>query len=108
MEKISLNVYDNEDKITKTCEAKIVDLKFGTIRKLMNLLKIDDIENTSELLKVVYTAWDEITAVLNLCFPDMEEEDWDNVKVNELLPVIIKIVKSAFSEMLAIPTNSKN
>lgn len=108
MEKITINVYDEKNEIAKTCEARIVDLKFGTIRKLMNLLKIDDIDNTSELLKVVYSAWDEITVVLNQCFPDMEDSDWDSVKVNELLPVIVDIAKSAFAEMLTLPTSSKN
>lgn len=109
MEKIKLNVYDENNKIAKTCEAKIIDIKFGTVRKLMNLLKIDDVENTSELLKIVYVAWDELIVILDQCFPDMEEEDWDNVKVNELLPIIISIAKAAFGEMLKVPTtNSKN
>ena len=108
MEKITLNVYDDNNKITKTCEAKIVDIKFGTIRKLMKLLKIENVENTSELLKMVYDAWDELIVVLNQCFPEMEDDDWDSVKVSELLPIIVKIAKSAFSEMLAVPTNSKN
>lgn len=108
MEKITLNVYDNRNKIAKTCEAKLVDIKFGTIRKLMGLLKIDEIDNTSQLLKVVYEAWEQIVEVLNQCFPDMDDDDWDNVKVNELLPVIVAIAKSALSDMLAIPGNSKN
>lgn len=109
MEKISINVYDNNDVVVKTCEAKLVDIKFGTIRKLMGLLKIEEIDNTSELLKAVYGAWEQITVVLNQCFPDMTEDDWDNTKVNELLPVIVQIARSTFSEMLAIPKDkSKN
>lgn len=108
MEKITLNIYGKNDKVVKTCEANVVDLKFGTIRKLMKLLKIDDIDDTSELLKVVYAAWDEITTVLAQCFPDIKDEDWDNVKVSELLQVVIKIAKSAFAEMITIPTDSKN
>lgn len=108
MEKITINVYGNSNEITKTCEAKVVDIKFGTIRRLMGLLKVEEIDNTSELLKAVYEAWEQITDVLAQCFPDMNDEDWDNVKVNELLPVIIQIAKSAFAEMLTVPTNSKN
>lgn len=108
MEKITINVYGNSNEITKTCEAKVVDIKFGTIRRLMGLLKVEEIDNTSELLKAVYEAWEQITDVLTQCFPDMNDEDWDNVKVNELLPVIIQIAKSAFAEMLTVPTNSKN
>lgn len=109
MEKIIINVYNDENEVVKTCEAKIIDIKFGTIRKLMDLLKIDDINDTSELLKTVYGAWDQITRVLDQCFPDMEEEDWDGVLVNELLPVILQIARATFGEMLKVPkTNPKN
>lgn len=98
-----LNVYDDNDEITKTCEAKVIDLRFGTIRSLMKLLKVDNIEDTSELLKTLYGAWDQVTKILSQVFPDMEENDWDNVKLSELLPVVIQILKSSFAQILTIP-----
>jgi hypothetical protein len=108
MEKLVLNVYDNEDNIVKTSTAELVELKFGSIRKLMKLLNIDNIDDTSELLKVLYGAWEQITKVLTGCFPDMTDEDWDNVKVSELIPVLMGILKYSFTQMLTIPTDSKN
>lgn len=108
MEKLVLNVYDNEDNIVKTSTAELIELKFGSIRKLMKLLNIDNIDDTSELLKVLYGAWEQITKVLNGCFPDMTDEDWDNVKVSELIPVLMGILKYSFTQMLTIPTDSKN
>jgi hypothetical protein len=108
MEKLVLNVYDNEDNIVKTSTAERIELKFGSIRKLMKLLNIDNIDDTSELLKVLYGAWEQITKVLTGCFPDMTDEDWDNVKVSELIPVLMGILKYSFTQMLTIPTDSKN
>lgn len=105
---MELNVYGKNNEIVKTCEAKEIDLKFGTIRSLMKLLKIDDMNNTGELLKVVYDAWEQLVDILQEVFPDMEEEDWDNVKLNELMPTILAILKSSFTQILTIPTDPKN
>jgi hypothetical protein len=100
---MTLNVYDDQGNITKTCEAEFVDIKFGTVRALMNLLKIEDDIDGAVLLKTVYEAWDQITKVLNRCFPEMTDEDWDNVDVSEVVPVIVDIAKTAFTKMLDIP-----
>lgn len=105
---IKINVYDDNDNIVKTCEAQTVKLRFGVIRKIMELLKIDDITDTPELVKTIYGAWDQLTAVLQKCFPDMTEEDWDGVDVSELVPVIVAILREAVKNINMIPTDSKN
>lgn len=105
---MKLNVYDDNDNIVKTCEAQAVDLKFGTIRSLMKLLNVEDIQDTAALLKTVYGAWEQLTKILNSCFPEMEDEDWDNVKLTELMPILVEIMKSAFTEILKIPNDPKN
>lgn len=106
MKEVTLNVYDDENKVVKTSKAELVELKFGAIRKLMKLLNVDDINDTAELLKTVYNAWDQLTKILDRCFPDMTEDDWDNVKVSELIPVLMTILKYSFTQMLNIPTDS--
>lgn len=106
---LKLNIYDKTGKeIIKTAEADTFDLMFGTIVKLMDLLKLEDIDNNLEVLKVIYGAWNEITDVLSTVFPNMTDEDWKTVKVKELVPVIIEIGKFAITEALTIPTDSKN
>jgi hypothetical protein len=107
-DKLILNVYDDNDNIVKTSEAKLIDLRFGTIRSLMELLKVDDINDTAELLKTVYGAWSQIIGILNRVFPDMTEEDWENIKLSELLPILVVILKSSFVQILSIPSDSKN
>lgn len=105
---MKINVYDDNDNIVKVAEAKVIDLKFGTIRSLMELLNIDSVEDTGELLKTIYGAWDQIVAILDKCFPTMEYGDWENVKLKELVPVMVEILKFSFSEILKVPKDSKN
>lgn len=104
---ISLNVYDENNEVVKTSKAKIVDIRFATVRKLMKLLDLENVDNNAELLKIVYSVWDELTHVLGQFFPDMEEDDWDNVKLSELIPAIIEIGKECFATMLTIPKSKE-
>ena len=59
----------------------------------MKLLKVD---NVNDELSMVYDAWDELITVLNRVWPDMDDDDWDNVKLNELVPAILQILKTSF------------
>lgn len=103
-----INVYDKDNNIVKTCEAVDAELKFGAIRSIMKLLNIDNINDTGELLKVIYSAWEQLTAILSQCFPDMQEGDWDFVKLDELIPVVVGILRASFGKILTIPNDSKN
>lgn len=106
--KLSLNVYDEKGEIKKTCEAQTVDLEFGTIRALMKVLNVDKMNDSAELLSILYGAWEQVIEVLNRCFPDMEQEDWEHVKVKELLPIVLSVLKTSFAEILSIPKDPKN
>ena len=106
--KFEINVYDSKGKVKKTATAEPADLTFGAIRKIMELLNIEKADSTAQLLGTVYGAWDELTKILSQCFPDMEQEDWENVKMKELMPVMIGIIKHSFAEILTIPKDPKN
>ena len=108
METLKINVYDDNDNVVKVCEAKPIDLKFGAIRSIMKLLKVDDINDTGELLKAVYNTWNQLTTILCDCFPEMTDEDFDNVKLNELIPTVVAVLKLSFTKILEIPSDSKN
>lgn len=106
---LTLNIYDKTGKnIIRTAKADTFDLMFGTVMSLMELLKIEDMDNQLELLKVVAGAYDEITGVLSAVFPDITPDEWKCIKVKELMPVILDIAKSAVSETFVIPKNPKN
>ena len=102
--KIKINIYNEKGEVTKAAEAKALDLRFGSIRKIMELLKIEEAGNTYDLLRTIYGVWDELTGILSECFPEIKPEEWDGVKMNELLPAVALIAKESFAAMLTIPT----
>lgn len=109
MNEIKVNVYGESGKIEKTCIAKTTTIKFGTIRAIMRLLQIDTMNDTSEVVSAVYGAWGELVRLLNDCFPDMTEKDWDSVPVMEVVSTVLEILKSSFSDLRLIQGNgSKN
>lgn len=109
MNNLVLKIYDNTGKnVIKSYESTTYDLMFGTVMSLMEVLKIEDMNNQMEMMKTIYEAWDEIKSVLSAVFPDVTNEDWKHVKIKELLPIILEIAKFSVSEMFVIPTNSKN
>lgn len=104
---LEITVYDDHDQVLKTCNANTVDLRFGQVAALMELLEIESVNDSVELMRTVNKAWKELTKILTKIFPEMEEDDWSNVKISELLPVVVMILKSSFAEMMKIP-KSKN
>lgn len=104
---IYITVYDDEDNVVKRCRAEYADIRFGQIASVMELLNIEEVENNMELMRVVYKAWKQLVKILSKSFPDMGDDDWNNVKIAELLPAIVEILKLSFMEMKKIP-KSKN
>lgn len=104
-----LKIYDNSGKnVVKSYESSTYDLMFGTVMSLMDLLKIEDLDNQAELLKTLYSAWGEIQSVLGSVFPNVTDEEWKHVKVRELLPIIVDIAKFAVTDALSVPVDKKN
>ena len=100
-----LKIYDDSGKtVVKSYESKTYDLMFGTVMKLMELLKVEDMDNQLEMLKAIYGAWEEIKTVLAGVFPEATDDDWKHVRVKELLPMILEIAKFSVTEMFTIPT----
>lgn len=105
MSNINLKIYDESGKnVVKIYEAETYELPFGTVRKLMNIVKIEDMNNQAELLKTIAGAWDEILNVLHRVFPACTDDEWDAIKAKEVLKVIIQIAQSAISDIFIIPT----
>ena len=106
---IRLTVYEEDmETVKKECAASTIKIPFGLIRKLMNLFNVENLQDTTQILSIVMGSWDEVIKLLDRIFPDITENDWDYVDTNELVKVIYELLKSAFAEMVAIPTDPKN
>lgn len=105
---ITIKVYEKDKKtVKKECKADTVDLEFGTVRRLMALFDYKNLDNAT-LLSMIFEEWNDLVSILSEAFPDMENDDWDHVKMKELLTVIKNIAVVAIKDMLSIPTDPKN
>lgn len=105
---LKINVYDEDDNIVKTCTAELIDIKFGQISAIMELIDLDEIEDSYKLLKNVRKTWKQLKKILSRIFPDMTEEDWEFVSMRELLPVIVITLKDSAVEIIKNIPKSKN
>lgn len=106
---LTLNIYDeNDENIVKTLKSNTHVIMFGTVVKLMKLLKIEKMEDNLEVLSTIADAWDEITKILSKVFSDATEDDWNHVRMRDVVYIIINIGKFAITDALTIPSDSKN
>lgn len=106
---LTIKVYEKDNKtVKKECTGETCEIMFGTVRKLMKLFEVEEVKNNIQLLKTIYDVWGELTGILEECFPEMEKEDWDHVKIKELIPILLQILKGVVGELSGIPTESKN
>ena len=104
---LKITVYDDNDNVMKECTAQTVDVKFGQVAAIMELLDVEYVEDSVQMMRMIKKAWKQLVRILSKIFPDMEDDDWNNVSLKELLPVLILILRDSFKEMMAIP-KSKN
>ena len=106
---IKLTIYNEDmETVKKECTANMVKVPFGLIRKLMNLFKVENLQDTTQILDIIMTSWKDVIKLLGRIFPDVTEEEWDYVDTSELMSVILSLVKYVFAEMVKIPTDPKN
>ena len=104
---LKITVYNEDDEAIKTCTAHTVDIKFGQVSAIMELMEVEKIENDMQMLSTIHKAWKQLVKILSKIFPDMTDDDWEFVSLKELLPVMVQIIKESFKEMMNIP-KSKN
>lgn len=105
---IKLPVKNKKGEIVKEVTAMTPAIYFGTISNLMELLDINDTTSSMELLKKVSTAWKEIVEILSDIFPEVTEDEWKCVRLNDLVPIVLQVIRYTFSEIMTIPSDSKN
>ena len=106
---IKLTIYNEDmETVKKECTANMVKVPFGLVRKLMNLFKVENLQDTTQILDIIMTSWEDVIKLLGRIFPDVTEEEWDYVDTSELMRVILSLVKYVFAEMVKIPTDPKN
>lgn len=108
MAEIKLNIYDRETKeITKTYKVDGVDLMFGTVEDIIDVIDIDKLNDNTETAKMIVRAWGQLKPFLKDIFPGLTDEEIKGIKINEMIPVFMDIFK-AISENMGILIKGKN
>ena len=81
---IKLTIYNEDmETVKKECTANMVKVPFGLVRKLMNLFKVENLQDTTQILDIIMTSWEDVIKLLGRIFPDVTEEEWDYVDTSE-------------------------
>lgn len=108
MAEIKLNIYNRETKeIKKTYCTDSVELMFGTIEDIIDVIDIDKINDEKAVAVMIVKAWKELKPFLKDVFIGLTDEEIKGIKINEMIPVFLAIFK-AISENMGILIEGKN
>lgn len=84
----------SQTEIEKTVTAETYDLMFGTVEDILGLLDaIGDTTDADAVLKAITVNWDKLCVLLLDVFPQMTRDDLRNIKVRDVVPVIVELFK---------------
>lgn len=108
MAEIKLNIYDRTTKeIEKTYTVNSIDLMFGTVEDILNVVDIDKLGDQTEVVKMIVKGWAQLKPFLKDIFPGLTDEEIKGVKINEMIPVFMQIF-AGISENMGVLVNGKN
>ena len=109
---MKLNIYEKRE-IVKTYEVDTYDLMFGTIEDVAAAVKLDDLEQGTdvEIIKMignlVLTSMDTIKDLLKDIFDGITDEELKHVKVKEIVQVLLEVINFTIKQ-LNLGINEKN
>lgn len=104
-----LNIYDPKTKnIAKQYTAETVDIMFGTIEDVIEIIDIDKLNDNMEWAKVIALSMKKLKPLLKEVFTGVTDEELKNTKIKELIPLFINIFKYMISEIKGLGDDSKN
>ena len=85
-----MNIMDAKDKgkIEKTYKADGYDLLMGTVEDFMDIIDVDKLDDKAEVAKMVLKCMDQIKPLIKDVFPELTDEEFKRVKVNDLVNTI--------------------
>ncbi len=109
MSEIILNIYNAENKqeIEKTYSVNSVDLLFGTVEDLLNVIDLDKVNDDKEVAIMIVKAWGQLKPFLKDVFPGLTDEEIKRIKINDIIPVFSDIFK-AIGENIGLLVTGKN
>lgn len=101
MADLKLNIY-NGKTVEKTYIAEEIDIMFGTIEDLLDVIDFDNLNDEKEVVKVVIKTLNNLKPFLKQIFDGLTDEEIKRTKVKELIPLFVKIVKYSIDELKSL------
>ena len=101
MADLKLNIYDGKS-IEKTYVAEEIDIMFGTVEDLLDVIDFDNLNDEKEVVKVVIKTLNNLKPFLKQIFDGLTDDEIKRTKVKELIPLFVDIVKYTMDELKAL------
>ena len=107
MADLKLNIY-NGKTIEKTYIADEIDIMFGTVEDLLDVIDFDNLNDEKEVVKVVIKTLNNLKPFLKQIFDGLTDDEIKRTKVKELVPLFVDIVKYTMDELKALMSKNQH
>lgn len=101
MADLKLNIYNGKE-IEKTYVAEEIDIMFGTVEDLLEVINFDNLKDENEVVKVVIATLKNLKPFLKQIFDGLTDDEIKRTKVKELVPLFVDIVKYSINELKSL------
>ena len=101
MAELKLNIYDGK-RVEKTYVADEIDIMFGTVEDLLEVIDFDNLNDEKEVVKVVIKTLNNLKPFLKQIFDGLTDDEIKRTKVKELVPLFVDIVKYTMDELKSL------
>lgn len=98
---LKLNIYNGKN-VEKTYVAEEIDIMFGTVEDLLDVIDFDNLNDEKEVVKVVIKTLNNLKPFLKQIFDGLTDDEIKRTKVKELVPLFVDIVKYTMDELRAL------
>lgn len=88
---IKLNIFGEDKQIAKTYTAEGYDLMMGTIEDFMEIIDVENLNDTTAVAKMVMKGYKQIKPLMKDVFPGLTDEEFRQIKINNLIEVIVSL-----------------
>jgi hypothetical protein len=106
MADLKLNIY-NGKTIEKTYVAEELDIMYGTVEDLLNVIDFDNLNDEKEVVKVVIATLNNLKPFLKQIFDGLTDDEIRHTKVKELVPLFVDIVKYSIEELKGLMSKNQ-
>lgn len=106
---LTLNIYDEKTKeVEKTYTAETIDIMFGTIEDVIDVIDMDKLDDNMTWAKVIGVSIKQLRPLLKEIFVGLTDEELKRTKIRELVPLFKDVFKFMMKEIKDLGGGGKN